>query len=445
MATIVPMPKWGLLMREGTVTEWLLAEGDQVRAGEPLFTVETDKATNDVDAPHDGVLRRIVATAGAKVAVTAPVAVLSSPGETVSDDELDAMLAAAEPAEQTRAVAPIGSVGRRERSQRSSRIGERTAVSPAARKRARELGVDLAKVTPTGPGGRVTLEDVERDAATAQGAPAPTAQAAAAGETWIEAGPHRIHVLTVGDGPPLVLLHGLGGSLMTWQGVADAMSQRNRVILVDLPGHGASSAPDPGECDYSPAALARAVADTVAALCDAPAVVAGHSLGGAIAALMATASPQLVARLVLIDPAGVGDDADPELMRLIEAKATQAGSREILELFFHDRALVTSTGVAEHSGMLAQPGVHAAVRAAARSTFDGAAQRLDVRRALADSDVPVLVIWGAEDRVFDVCQAHALTLAVPHAQVRIVEEAGHVPHVERPDAVVGLIDAFLTG
>ncbi len=442
MPTIVAMPKWGLLMKEGTVTEWLLAEGDEVRTGEPLFTVETDKATSDVDAPHDGVLRRIVATEGAKVPVTAPVAVLSSPGETVSDAELDAMVAAAQPAAQTPALAAAGSAARRERPRQSSRTGGRTPVTPAARKRARELGVDLANVTPTGPGGRVTLEDV---AAATQSESAPTAPPETAGETWIETGPHRIHVLTVGDGPPLVLLHGLGGSLMTWQGVADAMSQRNRIILVDLPGHGASSAPDPGDCDYSPNALARAIADAVEAVCDEPAVVAGHSLGGAVAALVATSSPQLVARLVLIDPAGAGDDSDPELMRLLEAEATDAGSREILELFFHDRALVTSTGVAEHSRMLAQPGVHAAVRAVARSTFDGAAQRLDVRDALADVDVPVLVIWGAEDRVFHVSQAHALSRAVPDAQVEIVAQAGHVPHLERPDEVVTLIDAFVAG
>ena len=351
------------------------------------------------------------------------------------------MLAAAQPARQTPTPGAAGSSVRRERSRQSSPTGGRIPVTPAARKRARELGVDLANVTPTGPGGRVTLEDVERDATTAQGASAGAAQ----GEQWIETGPHRIHVLTVGDGPPVVLLHGLGGSLMTWQGVADAMSERYRVILVDLPGHGASSAPDPGECDYSPAALARAVAEAVAAVCDEPAVVAGHSLGGAVGALMAAASPQLVARLVLIDPAGAGEDADPELVRLIEAETTDAASREILELFFHDRTLVTSTGVSEHSRMLAQPGVHAAVRAVARGTFDGAAQRLDIRDTLADIDVPVLVIWGAEDRVFDVSQADALGRAVPRARVKIVAETGHVPHLERPEAVVALIDEFPAG
>ncbi len=437
------MPKWGLLMKEGTVTEWLIAEGEEVRAGEPLFTVETDKATNDVDAPHDGVLRRIVVTAGTKVAVTTPVAVLSSPGETVSDAELDALVAAAQPVPLPAAPALAGVAVRRERPQRSARTGERTLVTPAARKRARELGVDPEEVTPTGPGGRVTLEDVEREAAGEQGASAASATGAPPGETWIETGPHRIHVLTLGDGPPVVLLHGLGGSLMTWQGVAEAISRRNRVILVDLPGHGASAAPDPSDFDYSAASLAQAVADAVAALCDEPAVVAGHSLGGAVAALMASASPQRVSALVLIDPAGVGDDVDPELMRLIEADASEAGSRELLELFFNDRTLVTAAGVAEHAYMLAQPGVHAAVRAAARSTFDGAAQRLDVRDVLADADVPVLLIWGAEDRIFDVNQAHALELTVPDAQVRIVADAGHVPHLERSDEVVALIDALL--
>ena len=64
MPTLVTMPKWGLTMKAGKVTEWLCREGAAVRAGEPLLTVETDKATNDVEAPADGVLRKIVAGVG---------------------------------------------------------------------------------------------------------------------------------------------------------------------------------------------------------------------------------------------------------------------------------------------------------------------------------------------------------------------------------------------
>ena len=73
MPILVKMPKWGLMMKAGTVTEWLRAEGDPVAAGEPLFVVETDKATNDVEAPGDGVLRRIVAGEGTEVVVRGAV------------------------------------------------------------------------------------------------------------------------------------------------------------------------------------------------------------------------------------------------------------------------------------------------------------------------------------------------------------------------------------
>jgi pyruvate/2-oxoglutarate dehydrogenase complex dihydrolipoamide acyltransferase (E2) component len=76
MPVLVKMPKWGLMMKAGTVTEWLRAEGDAVSAGEPLFVVETDKAINDVEAPGDGVLRRIVAGAGTEVTVSGPVGVI---------------------------------------------------------------------------------------------------------------------------------------------------------------------------------------------------------------------------------------------------------------------------------------------------------------------------------------------------------------------------------
>ncbi|MDP9257165.1 MAG: pyruvate dehydrogenase complex dihydrolipoamide acetyltransferase, partial [Actinomycetota bacterium] len=98
MPVLVKMPKWGLMMKAGTVTEWLRAEGDAVSAGEPLFVVETDKAINDVEAPGDGVLRRIVAGAGTAVTVSGPVAVICAVGEMISDDAVDAFVAAQAPA-----------------------------------------------------------------------------------------------------------------------------------------------------------------------------------------------------------------------------------------------------------------------------------------------------------------------------------------------------------
>jgi pyruvate dehydrogenase E2 component (dihydrolipoamide acetyltransferase) len=463
------MPKWGLLMHEGTVTAWLHAEGDEIQAGEPLLTVETEKTASDVEAPHDGVLRRIVAQEGALVEVSGPVAVLCSPGETLSDNDVDALLAA--PIKETTGTSGTpAQAGRVSPVRRAARRGDRPSTTPAARKRARELGVDLSSVAPSRADGRITLDDVERaaaggaaaaaGAAAADGAAAaagsvaaggaaavdgaaPTPDAAALSESWVEFGEHRVHVVTAGDGPPTVFLHGLGGSLVTWMTVADRMSQQRRLVLIDLPGHGASAAPDPSCTDYSLSGVSSLIANAIAAVCDGPVVIVGHSLGGAVATLVAAGSPSLVAGLVLIDPAGAGPDVNPEVASLLETGPSEATSRELLELFVEDRTLLTPTGIAEHARALARPGVHEAVQAAARGAFDGAAQRIDLADSLAGLSQPVLVIWGAEDRVFGVEQADALGQAAAQAAVRIIPGVGHSPHLEAPDEVVSLIDPFL--
>ena len=78
MATVVKMPKWGLTMTVGTVTDWLREEGSEISEGDPLLTVETEKAVNDIEAPSDGVLLKIVAIQGAEVPVSAAVAAAST-------------------------------------------------------------------------------------------------------------------------------------------------------------------------------------------------------------------------------------------------------------------------------------------------------------------------------------------------------------------------------
>ena len=86
MATLVKMPKWGLTMTAGTVTDWLHDEGAEVSEGDPMLTVETEKAVNDVEAPADGVLVKIVAAQGEEVPVSGPVAIIAAPGETISEE-----------------------------------------------------------------------------------------------------------------------------------------------------------------------------------------------------------------------------------------------------------------------------------------------------------------------------------------------------------------------
>src|ERR687890_602749 len=93
MPTIVTMPKWGLTMTSGTITGWSREEGDPVTEGVPLLTVETEKAVDDVESPASGVLRKIVAAVGSEVPVMGPVAVITAPGEDLSDEDVLALVA----------------------------------------------------------------------------------------------------------------------------------------------------------------------------------------------------------------------------------------------------------------------------------------------------------------------------------------------------------------
>ena len=163
MPTIVTMPKWGLTMTSGTITGWSREEGDPVTEGTPLLTVETEKAVDDVEAPATGVLRKIVAEIGSEVPVMGAVAVITAPDEELSDEELQALVG-------TPGVGTVATGAATPRVSREARLATRDAggrvnASPAARKRAGELGIDLATVEATGPGGRVTSEDVDRAAA----------------------------------------------------------------------------------------------------------------------------------------------------------------------------------------------------------------------------------------------------------------------------------------
>src|SRR5687768_12941623 len=246
MPTIVTMPKWGLTMTSGTITGWSREEGDPVTEGVPLLTVETEKAVDDVEAPASGVLRKIVAAVGSEVPVMGAVAVITAPGEDLSDDEVQALVATTSGATAAAGVASPRVA--REGRQAARDAGGRVNASPAARKRAGELGIDLTSVEATGPGGRVTSEDVERAAeALAASTAAPRTE-----EVELADGT-RIAALLAGPAEAtdaIVFLHGLGGSKSTWASVLGDFADIYRIAAVDLPGHGASDKPPPESTDY---------------------------------------------------------------------------------------------------------------------------------------------------------------------------------------------------
>jgi len=148
--TSIILPKLGLTMDEGKLVAWLKKEGDRIEAGEILFEVETDKATMEVESPVAGYVRKLLAAAGETVPVTQVIALISATAdEPVAVPEAQA--APERPAAVEASVPPPVA---------SRPEDERVVASPAARKRAHELGVDLARVRPA-KGARISVEDVE--------------------------------------------------------------------------------------------------------------------------------------------------------------------------------------------------------------------------------------------------------------------------------------------
>lgn len=183
MAVEVRLPRLGQGMEAGTIVRWLKAKGDPVAKGEPLYELDTDKVTQEVEAEADGTLLEIVVPEG-EVSVGSLVAVIGAEGEDVSS-----LLAAAAPSGDGEARTPAPGTTEVPGTEAGQTAPEpppapaperrgRVKASPLARRIARERGIDLAALAGTGPEGRVIAEDVEKAAAEGEWAPAPPALAA---------------------------------------------------------------------------------------------------------------------------------------------------------------------------------------------------------------------------------------------------------------------------
>lgn len=148
MATNVLLPQWGMNMEDGTLTRWLVNEGDEIAEGQPLVEVETAKINSELESPASGVVYHIMAAEGSLVKVGELVAVIGEPGENP-------------PRPESGAAASPGSARRRRRPRNAQRAGGATRqVTPVARRLARDNDVELDRVNGTGPRGRITEQDV---------------------------------------------------------------------------------------------------------------------------------------------------------------------------------------------------------------------------------------------------------------------------------------------
>ncbi|MGA1462576.1 MAG: dihydrolipoamide acetyltransferase family protein [Steroidobacteraceae bacterium] len=188
----ITMPKWGIEMQEGTITQWHATPGETLKRNAPLLDVETEKIVNSVESPIDGTLRRVLAAEGDTCAVGALIGVYA--GSDVTEADIDAFIAAFKPADtsfEPEATAPAATPATGSDTTASAPGGDGEGrVSPIARRLAERLGVDLSTVKGTGRNGRVSKEDVEA-AAIAQGKMAQTGGAAAAPQQVVANEPVR--------------------------------------------------------------------------------------------------------------------------------------------------------------------------------------------------------------------------------------------------------------
>jgi pyruvate dehydrogenase E2 component (dihydrolipoamide acetyltransferase) len=358
------MPKWGLSMTEGTVVQWLVEEGTELKNGDEVIEVESEKINNAVEAPTPGVLRRQVAKEGDVLPVGGLLGVIAD--ASVPDEELDAYI------EEFQA----------------------------------------------------TFVPEEEEA----GGPEP--------ET-VEVGGRQIQYLKIGEaeGPPLLLLHGFGGDINIWVFNQEALATERAVYAIDLPGHGGSTK-DVGEGDLA------SFVDVVAGFMDAMGIekahIFGHSMGGAVAGSLAISHPERVQSVALIASAGLGEEINGDYIEGFIAANRRKEMKNILGLLFADPNLVNRQLVNDVIRFKRLDGVDEALRKTADKLFPGGKQ-VDVPD-LSRVEVPMLVVWGREDKVVPVSHSENVP---KKARVEALDDTGHMPQMEAAGIVNRLLGKFL--
>ena len=253
----------------------------------------------------------------------------------------------------------------------------------------------------------------------------------------------RLRYVRKGNGPPVLLLHGITSSLYTWKDVLPALAAHHDVIAVDLPGFGDSAVPSQASGDL----IVRSVVGLMDRLGIERASIVGNSLGGAIAIAIAARRPDRVDRLVLIDPAGYNFAAAdrPLLLRLagalpapvLEAVPVRPMVSLGLRQVFHDDRLVTHEKVAEYVAPMRRPGASAALHALLLGTGD-----LGFPEVIRGVRAPTLIVWGRYDTWIPPRDAQRFAADIPGARVVMIE-AGHMPQEERPAETTASIEEFL--
>jgi pimeloyl-ACP methyl ester carboxylesterase len=257
-----------------------------------------------------------------------------------------------------------------------------------------------------------------------------------------------------GEGPAVVLLHGLAGSSTTWHGVGPALAERYTVVAPDMLGHGESAKP---RGDYSLGAYASGVRDLLVALEIDRASFVGHSLGGGVAMQFAYQFPERCERLALVASGGLGRGVSP-LLRAVSLPGSEYVLGVVLAPWLHARldgvgGLIRRLGwrpddtlneVWRSYRTLTSAEARAAFVHTVRSVIDVTGQRVSAMdRIYLAAAMPTLLVWGDRDRIIPVEHAHAAHEAIPGSTLEILEGAGHFLPIEQPEWLERVLVDFL--
>jgi pimeloyl-ACP methyl ester carboxylesterase len=270
----------------------------------------------------------------------------------------------------------------------------------------------------------------------------------------IELHGHRVGFQAAGEGPLVVLLHGITSTAEAWRKVMPRLAERYTVIAPDLIGHGRSAKP---RGDYSLSAYAAGVRDLLAVLGYERGTVVGHSFGGGIAMQFSYLFPEYTERMALMASGGLGREVHP----LLRA-AVLPGSEWVLPLLAREWSVKAGDAVRSVAGKLGleagpdlaefargyasltEEGASDAFIHTMRSVIDHEGQRVSAldRLYLADQ-LPTMFIWGDSDPVIPVEHGRNAHRIVAHSRYVEIEGSGHWPMLDAPDRIVRELTEFI--
>lgn len=261
----------------------------------------------------------------------------------------------------------------------------------------------------------------------------------------------NIHYWTMGTGPPLILIHGIGASVKYWQYNIGPLSQHYHVYAMDLVGFGRSEKPS---VEYSLTYSSNFVADFMDSQSIKQASLVGNSLGGLVCLQFAINFSERVDKLVLVDTAGLG----PELtwiLRLMTlpvlGEVLYGPNRTQMRLFhrmlFYDKRFVTDEWIEQNLEMARLPGARSSFLSVLRYGVNLGGLRPEILKPLLmripKITSPTLIVWGAQDRIIPLSHAHIGHKMMANSQLHIFDRCGHVPQIEKAQEFNHLAIDFL--